>query len=84
MVDSRIALVIHPSLHFPNAQIGITVVRLSLLTRAECTPRRKLRNRAILRVRKSKLINCLAKVLYYTYAQVKLVMKFPESINQSP
>ena len=38
MVDSRIALVIHPSLHFPNAQIGITVVRLSLLTRVHAAP----------------------------------------------
>ena len=44
MVDSRIALVIHPSLHFPNAQIGI--VRLSLLTRVHAA-RGKLRNRAI-------------------------------------
>ena len=83
MVDSRIALVIHPSLHFPNAQIGITVVRLSLLTRVHAV-RGKLRNRAILRARKRKLINCLAKVLYYTYAQVKPVMKLRESINQSP
>ena len=83
MVDSRIALVIHPSLHFPNAQIGITVVHLSLLTRVHAA-RGKLRNRAILRARKRKLINCLAKVLYYTYAQVKPVMKLRESINQSP